>query len=1137
MATLKSLKEALRQKAGGSVQQPLSETEYGVGFGILKQGSTAYESFITPQLSQVIAPLFESRDGISVLEIGPGPKSVLGCLPTLTRRKIIEYSSSYPRNLSASPYAAYEPNDIFAGKLEKWLSFSSKTESPLPCLESKPEIRRRVLPNLDDYDKCQKKYGVILFCHSMYGMKPHHKYIEKALSMLDQHLEDSIIVVFHRQGDLDLTGLVCHQTVSFPTGVIRVANDNKVLDEFATFISGFSLKDEANAEHVKMEWRNVCRDLAHNKEEHPKEYLLFSAPEVMMVFTRHALALAELVAHAPLLDGDVILKTREDGRHGPAAIIRPTEVQHLQHCIRWAVKHKVGLTVIGGGHAAHCVQPGVVAIDMRAFNKVHVLECGERERDGASRSISLAVVEAGCNTGNIIAQTIAVGLTVSLGSRPSVGAGSWLQGGIGHLARQHGLTCDAIVGVVLVSVDSGRIILVGQVPSDHQPAGAVRLEDEAGEAELLWAMKGAGTNFGIVVSVVFKTYAAPKYLVRHWDFSQSDDCDVKHKLKEFGRWAAQELSRKCSADAYLYWDAGCMHLGVTMFQPYTATFGTEAPPSDSLGPEHKLKIVNGIELFDTEMYMGKMHGGHGGGKTSSFKRCLFLKGIGAQNITNILVAAIEARPSPLCYLHLLHGGGAIDEVAADATAFGCRGWEFACVITGVWPRGEDGTKVAQAAVQWVYDIAKDLLPLSIGVYSTDLGPNPRDAVLAAKAFGPNRQRLVHLKSKYDPHNVLAYACPLPKPSILPKTIFLVTGEHNVGKDYCAGVWAAVFNDKRVMDLTARVVSISDVTKREYAAARRADLDRLLHDRAYKEQHRARLTAFFEDQVRQRPNLPQEHFVQAVLNADVVDVLFITGMREEAPVAVLSHLVPSSRLIDIRVQKIEKRLSSAALTYRPNLTFHNDESGPEEAKDFAEAYLIRPFFCNDLQQLTSMVPLVSDFPRQDFDFRHVLGISQQPDGLSLCTKLLRDLFKGDWNKVGAVVCCEAGGYIYASPLALEVEVPLALVREAKKLPPPTVSDIKPPSHISAASENAQVKRIEIGQDVVPKSRPVVVFDDVLATGETLCAVLQLLDKAGICPEHITVIALAEFPIHRGRFLLRERGFGEVNIQSLLVYGGV
>jgi hypothetical protein len=130
-------------------------------------------------------------------------------------------------------------------------------------------------------------------------------------------------------------------------------------------------------------------------------------------------------------------------------------------------------------------------------------------------------------------------------------------------------------------------------------------------------------------------------------------------------------------------------------------------------------------------------------------------------------------------------------------------------------------------VQWVYNVARDLLPLSSGTYSADLGPNPKDAALAAKAFGLNRPRLARLKRSVDLRNVLAYACPLPKALIKQKLIILVTGESCAGKDYCADVWVSVFTTCTHKSLIAQAVSISDATKREYAAAIDADPDRLL----------------------------------------------------------------------------------------------------------------------------------------------------------------------------------------------------------------------------------------------------------------------------------------------------------------------
>ncbi|KAH7176408.1 phosphoribosyl transferase domain protein [Dactylonectria macrodidyma] len=1140
MATLIILKHALRQEAiatASSSKKQLSDAHYSAGFEILMRGSgwLTYQDFIIPQLSQLLEPLINSQVNISVLEIGPGPESVFGHLPASQRRRI-------------KRYAAFEPNDLFANRLEERFRATPEMESPLPCLTSPPDIYRILFGLGSD---CDEKFDVVLFCHSMYGMKPQHKFIERALGMLVERPQGGIVVVFHRDGTLRLDGLACHRTASFPTGIVRVADGDEELDCFASFIAGFSVKEEKVDADIRIEWRKICRALGRREEDHP-DHLSFSSPNIMVAFTQSSTALPELMAQVPLIKEDMTVKNRQARLHRPAAVVRPTEVRHVQYCVRWALKHGVGLTVVGGGHGGHCLWPNVVAVDMGGFNQVDIITTEQENGSSSFDSGTLVVAGAGCKTGDIIRTTMKTGATVPLGARPSVGAGLWLQGGIGH--RLHGLSCDAIVGAVVVSVDSGQILCVGCVPGKHQPAGAVRPENEA---DVLWAVKGAGTNFGIVISVTFKAYAAPTYFVRDWVFPLGGDAEARQMLNKFNELVARNLPQNSSADAYLYWDAGRLHLGVTMYECSTTELALESctPANTVLGPANSSKVVDGVGLFDTEMYMSGMHGGHGGGKTSSFKRCLFLKRVGSVEVAKVLIAAVETRPSPHCYLHMLQGGGAIGDMASDATAFGCRDWDFACVVTGVWPRDQDGTKAAADAVQWVYDVARALLPLSTGAYSADLGPDPRDVGLAATAFGSNRPRLARLKHNLDPHNLLGYACPIPKMPMEPKLIIIITGGHGAGKDYCADIWVSAFTACNTYK--SRVVSISDATKREYAAAAGADLERLLKDRAYKEQHRPALTAFFESQVQQRPRLPEEHFLNIVYSAMDVDVLLVTGMRDEAPVAVLSHLVPGSRLIEVRVQATrETRLvrrvcdddgddnkdsnydgfNSTALDYRPNFIFDNDTTGSEAAKSFAQQHLL-PMLHEDLQRLATLVRRVPDFPRQGIDFRHVLGISQQPGGLTLCTSLLQTSFTGDWAKVAAVASCEAGGFVFASALALRLDKPLAPIREAGKLPPPTYSVLKSPSHISSSVSNGVCEEtIEIGRHVIPRGGSVVVVDDVLATGETLYAVLRLLGEAGVSVDRLSVMVVAEFPVHRGRELLRQRDFGGVHIQSLLVFGG-
>ncbi|KXH38505.1 hypothetical protein CSIM01_05630 [Colletotrichum simmondsii] len=1058
----------------------VEEGEYmqmsGAGFSFFESGSrcTTYRDFILPQLSQLLYPILRSRSGISVLEIGPGPRSVLEGLPRDMKRKIKRYT-------------AFEPNSLFASRLEAGLL--STEEAALPCLETSPDVRKapfdpeNSLKSLGD-----DKFDIIVFCHSMYGMTPKEDYICAALDLLDEQTANGRAILFHRDCPLGLTSLAPHQTSKFPTGIVRVADTDDSLDSFASFIAGFVPKSDK----VLQEWRETCRAISHRDIGD----LVFAAPDVMMTFSRHSTALPDLTSQLPVIVGDMHVKNREARLHYPASMIRPGDIHQVQECVRWALEHRIALTVVGGGHSGHCVWPHVVAIDMSAFNQVHVV---------TGEAGSLVIAGAGSKTGDIISETMAKGLTVPLGSRPSVGAGLWLQGGIGHLSRLHGLACDAIVGALVVSVNSAKILCIGHVPAQHQPIGAIHPENEE---ELLWAIKGAGTNFGIVISVVFAAHPAPAFLVRNWVIPLREGDEAQRKLAEFDRNIASQLPRHNSADAYLYWDIGELHLGVTMYEASTAgevprtPMPIPTPVATILGPEHSIEIVDSVSLFETEMYMSGMHGGHAGGKTSSFKRCLFLKDIGSAVLANALASAVRTRPSPLSYLHFLQGGGAIRDVPVSATAFGCRDWNFACVITGVWPREQDGSVAARVAVEWVYTVAETLLPLSTGVYGADLGPDPRDAALAARAFGSNGLRLARLKCLADPRRVLAYTCPLPLRPIEPGLIIVVTGDSCAGKDYCAKIWGDFFNR---CGITARVASISDTIKREFSAVAGVDLDRLLSDREYKEKHRPGLTAFFHDRVRENPHLPVDNFLDVVYGAAGAGVLLITGMRDEAPVATLSHLVPNSRLIEIRIsagsgakqlrqgfrndeedcdssQEENGKRATRVRDYRPNLFFHNGIAGDDNARAFAEKRLF-PFIHQDLNRLSDMVRIIPDFPCPGIDFRHVLDIAQTPGGLTLCTSLFQSHFTGIWSNVNAIISCEAGGFIFASALALQVGLPLVPIRAAGKLPPPIASVAKSVSHISSGPNILEGRRFEMDQDVIRNATSVLVVDDVFASGET------------------------------------------------------
>ena len=74
-----------------------------------------------------------------------------------------------------------------------------------------------------------------------------------------------------------------------------------------------------------------------------------------------------------------------------------------------------------------------------------------------------------------------------------------------------------------------------------------------------------------------------------------------------------------------------------------------------------------------------------------------------------------------------------------------------------------------------------------------------------------------------------------------------------------------------------------------------------------------------------------------------------------------------------------------------------------------------------------------------------------------------------------------------------------------------------------------------RDLIRPGSSMAIIHDVHATGKILCAMMNLLEPTGISPKDITAIVVAEFPVHRGRQMLREQGFGAVNVHSLLTYG--
>jgi hypothetical protein len=165
-------------------------------------------------------------------------------------------------------------------------------------------------------------------------------------------------------------------------------------------------------------------------------------------------------------------------RRQPAAIVRPSTAEEVARVVTAVRSSGADLTVRGGGHSAagNAVAEGAVMIDLSAMNGVRV--------DPAARR---AYVGGGATWAALDGATAPHGLAVVGGTVSHTGvAGLALTGGMGWLLSRQGVTSDNLVAATLVTAD-GRTVTAS---ADTEP-------------DLLWALRGAGTNFGVVTELVF----------------------------------------------------------------------------------------------------------------------------------------------------------------------------------------------------------------------------------------------------------------------------------------------------------------------------------------------------------------------------------------------------------------------------------------------------------------------------------------------------------------------------------------------------------------------------------------------------------------------------------------------------------
>lgn len=412
----------------------------------------------------------------------------------------------------------------------------------------------------------------------------------------------------------------------------------------------------------------------------------------------------------------------------PALIARCRNAADVIASVRHARANGLAIAVRGGGHnvAGYAVCDGGLMIDMSLMNAVRV-----------TSGLDRAYVEGGATWGDVDAATTPFGRATPGGLISTTGvAGLTLSGGIGWLRGTHGLSCDNLIAADVVTADCDLINA-----------------SETRNAALLWALKGGGGNFGIVVNFEFKLhpiakelmFCAPLYpeerandILPQWRDFMASVPDQVSGLAEFSTiprdpsYPESTWGKRVLALATVY--DGPPDDGERVTRPLLS-FGEPLLDFSGRMPYRALQsIYDG--LFPT-------------GRDRCYWKSTYLSGLDIGVIAAV-TKSVAKRPSDMTFASIWKFGGAVQRVAADATAFGDRSMPFMLSLDAIWSDPVDDA----ANIEWVRDAWKDMRPYSTGRLYLNFPGFGEGANLVRDAFGAESYaKLQKVKRDYDPDNL------------------------------------------------------------------------------------------------------------------------------------------------------------------------------------------------------------------------------------------------------------------------------------------------------------------------------------------------------------------------------------------------
>jgi hypothetical protein len=401
----------------------------------------------------------------------------------------------------------------------------------------------------------------------------------------------------------------------------------------------------------------------------------------------------------------------------PALIALCTTDSDVASAVRIAGKYQWNLTVRAGGHdwSGLALSENGLVIDLSNMRKVMI--------DADKKA---AILQGGATAGDLLAAADPYNLVAVTGAGSTIGmAGLIMGGGYGPLTPKYGLALDNLISATLVMAD-----------------GNMLTASETENADLFWAIRGGGGNFGVVVSMRVRLHDAASVLSAQFLYPLQAAPGILMFCNEYARTAPDDLSMitgiipgpdgETVVIVALTW-CGEITAGEYLIAAFTYF---QKPLSEKV---QQLRYKDLLAEFDTFVTQGNCND----------MKTRWLKELKGQSLDIILKAGAKIT-SGLSTITMQYCYGRAAKLPLDSTAFGLREPHILVLITSTWTPDDDVH--AETHRRWSRDLCADLADDALpGGYPNVL--TKADIAQVQFAYGDNLQRLRTVKSHYDPHQV------------------------------------------------------------------------------------------------------------------------------------------------------------------------------------------------------------------------------------------------------------------------------------------------------------------------------------------------------------------------------------------------